>query len=244
MFKTKVKTHQRAIMIALAVLLALTAIAGATYAWFTTSVQTGAQSANMGRLKVESTFDDSDASVFYEPGIEFAKEGTLKNSGSLPSFVKISANPSVLKRSDANGNPITPGAPVTNDPNVTCTFDPDKLGYCITGTDGADSYFWYKDSAGNYYVLLDGKANPEVALNVLFNGAGMGNDYQGAEIYLESQWKATQALPAAISDELDVDFDDLEFVANDLSAKGKTRSAKMITAAQAEQMARDIINGK
>lgn len=234
------KSRNRSALIVLSIILAVASVAGLTYSWFTTSIDNGSRSITMGRLQVESTFDTDDTTAVYEPGLEITKEGSLKNTGSIPSFVKISVNPTVQKYSDADGNAIAPGDPIVNDPNVTCEFDPDKLGYSISGVDGADSYFWYKDSDGNYYVLMDGAANAEVALNIGFDGANMGNDYQGAEISFDSEWKATQALPAAILAEFNVDFYELEFIGNDLNATG-TLSSRSNSAALAESMARAIL---
>ncbi|MCP1101397.1 hypothetical protein M2454_001133 [Aequitasia blattaphilus] len=242
MEKRKAVFSNKVLLIVAAVALTMAAAVGFTYAWFTTSVNMGNTSVNMGRLQVEATFPTEDEAVVYEPGLEVEKSGSLKNTGSMASFVKVTIEPTVIKRSDENGNPTTPSAPITDDPNVLQIFDDSLLGYKMEGEEGADSFYWYKDGEGNYYVLMDGNAAPDVNYTVAFNGSGMGNDYQGAEIIISGNWKATQALEQAIVDEFGVDFDSLEFIANDLGASPVGRSARVaMTAEQAEAKAAAIV---
>lgn len=227
--------NKRTAVIATALAAAAVIAAGTTNAWFTSKVDASLQSVEMGRLKVVSSFLNEDDDSFYEPGVNVDKSGTLENAGSIPSFVKVAVNPTVIIKSDANGNPVTPTT-IENDPNIKPEFDADKLGYKFAGD---DCYFWYTDNDGNYYVLMNGAIESDVAMEIKLDGSVLGNQYQGAEIYLSGEWKATQALPDAIKDELNVNFDELVFIPNEIDNTRRSRS--YMTPEQAEAMARAIV---
>lgn len=236
MLNAIVKSKRALLVIGLAVVLALSI--GGTYAWLTASGATGSSSIEIGRLKVQGTFDELSADEIYEPGLAIEKNGKLENKGTVTAFVKIDTGTTVVKRSDVDGAPLEENNYLTikNDPNVVCQIPDQFLGY---KEGSAGSFYWFKNNAnpGEYYLMMDGEAAADLKFNVAFKGKEMGNDYQGAQITFKDEWKATQALEQAISDEFGVSLGDLEFVGNDLNGGISSRSASQAEAAKARAYA-------
>lgn len=236
MFSTVLKSKRALLVLGLAVVLALSI--GGTYAWLTASGATGSTSIEIGRLKVQGTFEELSTDEVYEPGLAIEKSGKLENKGSVTAFVKVDTGTIVVKRSDADGSPLAESNYVTikNDPHVISQIPEQFLGY-KEGSTG--SYYWFKNNAnpGEYYLMMDGEAAADFKFNVAFQGKEMGNDYQGAQLTFKDEWKATQALEQAISDEFGVTLGELEFVGTDLNGGATGRTASDAEAAKARALA-------
>lgn len=197
---------------------------GVTYSWFTSTSAAATTGPVLGRLVIDSELDIDDAEVLYEPGLSKEVTGKVSNAGSLPFIAKIDLTSLTTIRSDGEGVPLKEEDyyQLSDVNGIDARLNQKILGF----KDGPDNAMmaWLVDNEGNYYLVIDGTMDADIAFDVSFDGS-LGNVFQGASVSLSSEWLATQVNSNAILDVLGVDYNDLEMINNDLSEGGYGRSA-------------------
>lgn len=166
---------------------------GTSYAWWNAS-QTVHQDISMGELAIEAAVSTVEDPVGYEPGLTVEQTGTITNSGSIETLVKIENDSKVTLKGQETPQAI-------DGETIQMTIKP------AAGDDG-DGY-WYQDSQGNNYVLLAPEETAKIDVITGFNGDKMGADYMGAAIDVAGNFKATQAMDGATAAEFGITLEDL-----------------------------------
>ncbi|HIX70075.1 MAG TPA: signal peptide protein [Candidatus Enterococcus stercoravium] len=184
---------------------------GTTYAWWSASSQMETK-ITMGNLSVTASLDEVTDSDGWEPGLYSELTGTIENTGSIDALVKVS-NASTVKFADSEEF-------VAADPEaVTLNLKPTE-----------DGTFWFKDAAGEAYVLLMPGDVATVAGGVTFVGEKMGNDYMNAQIQVAGEVTASQALDGASLANFGVAFADLtDYFAEETESAGARRSVRTLS---------------
>lgn len=200
----KLRDDKKLKLILTAIALLLVSI-GSTYAWWTASTSVE-QKISMGNLKLEATFTD-ETFTNYEPGTYAEIAGTIKNTGTIPAFVKI-ANVSQITfaYSDDNLTPITSPQPESIDPNVVKMSSEPQSGD-FEDTSGVS---WFVDAAGDRYLLMEPSSILNITINVSFDGPLTTNKYMDAAVDVKANIQATQVIEGAIQSEFGVDASTLE----------------------------------
>ena len=191
---------------------------GATYAWWTARIEMK-QDVTMGKLRIAASFEElSDPKVF-EPGTYSEIKGTIRNEGDIPAMVKID-NSSQIKFVYADDQLTV--IPVEERQFTSDTSNAIKLSLAPTSGDYTDNedVYWFKDTAGQLYVLMEAGASLAVNTDVDYNGEIMGNKYQEAEIKIGALLRATQVIDGALRDEFGLSFEEL----TDVQASKRTIS--------------------
>lgn len=237
MMKTMLK-NKKSLLIAIVILAVLAS--GITYAWF---VITSSQSVivDVGDLAITTTLvDDPNNPEKVEPGIEITKEGTVQNTGSLPSVLMLNYTADTTIKSDDNGKPLHPEdyALIKGDPNIAIKFDEDKLCW-DADEEGTYFYTWMavKSEPDKYVLIMYGNPTVKLAYDIAFNGKNMGNKYMKATASFDTEWTATQALDGALEDTFGFDYSGLEEI-QDLPQASGTRMLRDSGITYAEVMAK------
>lgn len=145
----------------------------------------------MGNLSVTASFDEVPEPDGWEPGLYSELTGTIENTGSIDALVKVSNASTVKFAGSEDFVAVDPQA-------VTLVMQPT-----------ADDTMWFKDTAGEAYVLLMPGEVATVAGVVTFVGEQMNNDYMNAQIQVVGDVTASQALDGASLANFGVSFADL-----------------------------------
>ncbi|WP_440896675.1 TasA family protein [Amphibacillus sp. Q70] len=182
---------------------------GTTYAWYTASAASQ-QEISMGNIEVIADFPELTDIENYEPGTYVPIDGKVENTGSLPALVKLSSDSQIRFTYSDND--------FTEIPEADRAYQKDKKGAIeleikpssglYDDPDNQDVY-WFEDTEGNRYMLLEPNSSVDLTNNANFDGDVMGNQYQQADVKISSALKATQVIEGAISNEFSIDSSDL-----------------------------------
>ena len=179
---TKMKKQMIAMIAALSVTSA--ALAYSTVAYFTDDVQSTGTNISTGVAKVEFIdvtlpFSATDRPLFGEPidimpGYVVEKNVSVKNSGSLPLYVRAKFTPQILLSEKEAGN--------------ESQIDLSLIEYEVNTTDWQylDGYYYYAS------VLLGGKTTENLISSVKFSEQ-MGNLYKDSRISLSVRMEVVQS---------------------------------------------------
>lgn len=174
---------KRSIMLGSAVLLAVLLVVGGTMAWFTAEADpvTNTFIAGTVDISINDVFDEDDADNV-NPGDTYDKVVSVTNDGTKRAYVRVKLTPLF--------NPV---------------LSTDVVDYPILEgwIDGEDGWYYYED------ILDPQETTGNIIEEVIFDGAEMDNDYQGATFTLKVEAEAIQATNGAINDQWDIDPADL-----------------------------------
>lgn len=160
----------------------------------------------MGNLKIQASFTE-ETLTNYEPGTDTEITGTIKNTGTIPAFVKVAnASQITFAYSDDKLTPVVAPQPEAVDPNVV------KMSYAPQSGDYEDNadVLWFVDAAGDRYLLMEAGAVLNIQINVTFDGPLTANQYMDAVIAVKANIQATQVIEGAIQSECGVNASTLE----------------------------------
>lgn len=215
----------------------LACVIGGSYAWFTTSKET-TKNFTIANLKVTNTIETPAESTDFEPGEDVEMKGALANVGRMPSITRID-NVTQVKAiyADNNQTPIDPA----NRKFVAAPAD--ILSYKFGPASGSyfdnDGAYWFADSQGKVYLLMDPKTTVNVKIDAAFNST-MGNQYQGAAFKLGENTKSTQILEGSVKDEFGVNLDELVPLDDDAATQTIRSGAHSAQAQKALQHLHDL----
>lgn len=159
------------------VVLVIALIAGGTMAWFTSEAEVlNTFTAGEVEITIEEEFDE-DAAVNVNPGDTIEKEVYIENTGTKRAYIRVLLEP-------------------------TWTFADDEVlnGWGPASIDELHED-WFIGTDGNYYyenVLALGATAPSPFGNIVFDGASMDNEYQGAKFELNVIAEAIQVTNGAV----------------------------------------------
>ncbi|WYJ99046.1 hypothetical protein A5821_000122 [Enterococcus sp. 7F3_DIV0205] len=193
---------------------------GATYAWWTARIEMK-QDVTMGKLRIAASFEELSDPKGFEPGTFSEINGEIRNEGDIPAMVKID-NSSQIKFAYADDQftviPVEDRQFISDTPNAI------KLSLAPTSGDYTDNedVYWFKDTLGQLYVLMEAGASLAVNTRADYDGEIMGNKYQEAEIKIGALLRATQVIDGALSQEFGLSFKELTDVqANTQNGRSK-----------------------
>lgn len=227
----KIRDNKRIRLGLIAIALLLVSI-GSTYAWWTASVNVQ-QKVTMGNLKIEANFKEK-AFTNYEPGTYAEITGTIKNTGSIPAFVKI-ANASKITFAYVNDANVTAN-PIPEVDRVAVDVDSNvvKINYEPQSGDYENNakVFWFQDTKGTKYLLMEPKSSIKVNINVDFDGNLTTNKYMDSVVDVKANIQATQVIEGAILSEFGIDSSALSSLSNEAQGEVMGRAAVTQTKAQ------------
>lgn len=171
---------KRSIMISSALLLAVLLVVGGTMAWFTATSEAVENKFTAGTVAIE-LWENGSASTGMtkgnvNPGDCFDKVVTVKNTGSKKAMVRVHESTVI------NGfTPSTEG----QTPNI------DIVDFTVNENweyDASTQHFYYKN-----VLEPDCMTEPILDSQICFDGATMGNEYQGATFTITLEADAIQA---------------------------------------------------
>lgn len=181
---------KRKTLLILSAVLVVLLVAGGTMAWFTATAPEVVNSFTAGTLKIElkdQMYEDGSeelvdfkAMTNINPGDTKSKVVSVDNVGTKRAFIRVS---------------LTPNFVGVNQPDYSLVTYPEINGW-IRHTDG-----WY------YYPqeVAAGASTANLIEQVIFNGADMGNEYQGKEFTLTVKAEAIQVTNGAAANSWGVD---------------------------------------
>lgn len=176
---------------------------GGTYAWWVASLQKD-QEVTMGNLKIKADFAELEDPIGYEPGLTAEIGGRIENKGTIPAMIKLNNNSEIkFVYSDDQLTPI----PEAEQKFIKDGEEAIKLSVDLTG-DSDEAYF-FKDSDGGRYILLEIGGFVDTEIVAEFDGNVMGNKYQDSIIRIGAKLDATQVLNGAMQSQFGVTTDDL-----------------------------------
>jgi len=189
---------KRNLVLGSVVVLAALLIVGGTMAWFTASSDPVTNKFTAGTVKIELHDVDGNGNAFgpisnVNPGDEYTKVVYVKNTGSKAVYVRVKLTPGWI---DAEGQSLelkVNGLDMATFPMVGNKW--------LLHTDGR---YYYKDPIASEAVTQ------HLIEKVVFAGAAMTNDYQGATFTLKVEAEAVQASHEAYKDEWGASIDFLE----------------------------------
>ena len=192
--------NRKNLLIGSALVLAALLVVGGTMAWFTAAARPVTNTFIAGTVEIELHDEDGQGAVFspngitnVNPGDEYGKVVYVENTGSKAVYVRVKLSPAWTKR--------TAPLPLQVEGVDMATFP-------IVGTDWVlhtDGYYYYKNPLAG---AAAGEPNPvttHLIEKVIFAGAAMTNDYQGATFTLKVEAEAIQASNGAALDQWGVD---------------------------------------
>lgn len=202
----------------LGVLALLACVVGGSYAWFTDSKETS-KNFTVGTLNVTNTIQTPTESTDYEPGEEIEMKGSVSNAGRIPSISRINDVTQVKTMyADDNKTPIA----VADRKFIEAPSD--VLNYKFGPASGDyfdnEGAYWFRDSKGQVYLLLDPKTSVDVKIDASFSES-MGNQYQGSNFKLGEKTDSTQVLEGSIKDNFGISLDDLVPLENSVNTMGR-----------------------
>jgi len=195
--------NRKNLLIGSALVLAALLVVGGTMAWFTAGAGPVTNTFTAGTVEIELhdvTYDDLQALVPFpengiqnvNPGDDYTKIVYVKNTGSKAVYVRVYLTPAWTDPEGAS-LPLEAG-----DPSVPMATFPLLTGSkWVLHTDG---YYYYKDP------VAPGASTQNLIEQVIFAGAEMTNDYQGATFTLKVEAEAVQASHEAYKDEWGTDI--------------------------------------
>lgn len=190
---------------------ALTAVSiGSTYAWFT-AADADTLNLSFGELGVKTEFTDlGEDGIGLEPGLTIESTGTIANTGSLYSLVKIENDSQVKYKSTSDFVPVPEGT-------ISFEISPENDIY----QDWDSGVLWFKDAQESIYLLMDPGSNVAVDVDGLLNGENIDNSFMGSKVNFNLTTKAVQALDEAVLSEFEIDLDQLIEIGNEgISSRG------------------------
>jgi len=197
---------KRNLVLGSVVVLAALLVVGGTMAWFTASSGPVTNTFIAGTVDIELhdlTYDAEQNSVSFpengisnvNPGDEYDKIVYVENTGSKAVYVRVKLTPQWKKGEVAL--PLTVGEP----PVYMATFPlvGDKW---VLHTDG---WYYYTEPLLGAVVDEPNAVTTHLIEKVVFAGAEMTNDYQGATFTLKVEAEAIQASNAAAADQWGID---------------------------------------
>lgn len=200
--------------------LALAAIVGGTLAWFTSQATIEPNVFTAGRLEIDAneTWEyGEDGLTNWNPGDCTEKEITVEVTGTKRAFIRVQLNEEWEGVDEVNGVNKNGVYNERNAPNVNwwicdeagenCVAWPNgKWQMITTGTGEDEATYWY------YKGMFDPKeaAGPQkvtVLSKVCLDGAGTGNEFQGATYTLAMDFEAIQVTNEAVNDAWGVYWD-------------------------------------
>jgi hypothetical protein len=188
---------------------------GTTYAWWTAESSDATQIV-MGAMNVKTDFSGLKDQVGFEPGLTNEGNGSITNTGSIESLVKINSDSQIEYVLNSDGTAIEQANRKFQalDPNaIKVTFTPTIDESNVDG-------FWFTDSEGNAYALLEPGASLNVAVVEEFTGEGIGNQYMNAVVKTNVKANAAQALDSAAQASFGISMDDLTLCESAESSDG------------------------
>ncbi|HZJ84349.1 MAG TPA: TasA family protein [Syntrophomonadaceae bacterium] len=165
--------------------LAILLVAGGVMAWFTAESDDVINSFQAGTLEIELIDEfDEEAAQNVNPGDSYDKEISVRNDGSKRAYVRIELEALFEEMEDANLD------------LVSFSASSEKWIY-------HDGFYYYNE------VLEPGQETEKLVEEVIFAGAEMGNEYQGAIFKLIARAEAIQVTNGAALDAWGVDPEDL-----------------------------------
>ncbi|MBM7709332.1 hypothetical protein [Enterococcus lemanii] len=191
---------------------------GSTYAWFT-ATDSDSLNFSFGELGVEFALDDlGEDGVALEPGLTVDTVGTISNTGSLHSLVKIENDSQIKYKFSTSFVPIPEEA-------VIFEVTPENGIY----EDWDSGVLWFKDAKNNIYLLMEPKSNMQIEIEGLLNGEVIDNTFMGSEVNFNIATNAVQALEDAALSEFGVNLDDLIEMSNEsISNRGISQAKQYL----------------
>ncbi|WEV57016.1 TasA family protein [Ligilactobacillus acidipiscis] len=208
----------------------LACVVGGSYAWFTDSKET-TKNFTIGTLKVTNTIQTPADSTDYEPGEEVEMKGAVSNAGRIPSITRID-NVTQVKAiyADDNKTPIAAAdRRFVEAPKSVLNYKFGPVSGDYFDNEGA---YWFGDSQGQVYLLMDPQTNVDVKINASFSNT-MGNQYQGANFKLGEKADSTQVLEGSVKDTFGISLNDLVPLENSTDTMGVQRSSHSANAQKA-----------
>jgi len=178
--------NRKNLLIGSALVLAALFVVGGTMAWFTAAAEPVTNTFKAGTVKIELYDSLTEGIENVNPGDKYAKIVHVKNTGSKAVYVRVKLTPAWTDPEGAS-LPLEAG-----DPSVPMATFPLLTGSkWVLHTDG---YYYYKDP------VAPGASTQNLIEQVIFAGAAMTNDYQGATFTLTVEAEAVQASHGAAED--------------------------------------------
>lgn len=171
---------KRNIMMFSAIALAVVLVAGGTMAWFTAGDEIlNNFTAGTLNINVTEVFDEN-AAGNVNPGDQIKKEITIENTGTKRAYLRMKLEPKWTNIDD----------------EVTILDDWGPASILDLNADWelkSDGYYYYKN-----VVAESGGLAPKPFTKIVFKGATMGNEYQGANFDLNVIVEAIQVTNGAV----------------------------------------------
>ena len=171
--------NKKNLLIGSALVLVALFVVGGTMAWFTAAAEPVTNTFKAGTVKIELYDSLTEGIENVNPGDKYAKIVYVINTGSKAVYVRVKLTPAWT---DSEGNLLE------EEDVATFPIVGDKW---VLHTDG---YYYYKDP-----VAVEGSTQHLIE-QVIFAGAAMTNDYQGATFTLKVEAEAVQASHGAAED--------------------------------------------
>ncbi len=174
---------KRNLVLGSVVVLAALLVVGGTMAWFTAESDPVENKFTAGKVEIELHDDfPEDGISNVNPGDEHSKVVYVENTGTIPIYVRVELTP---EWKDAEGQ---------------------DLGLTVSGADMATFPIlegWELHEGWYYYTspVAAGASTSNLIEEVIFAGAAMTNDYQGATFTLKVEAEAIQATNGAADGE-------------------------------------------
>ncbi len=201
--------------------LAVAAITGGTLAWFTANAEIGPNVFTAGTLEIDAmetwAFED-EGLTNWNPGDCTDKEITVEVTGTKRAFIRVQLteeweNVGVVDGVDKNGVYSK-----RNAPNVNWWICDEEGENCVawlngnwqmitTGTGENEKTYWYYKGMFDPEEEGDGPQKVIVLSKVCLDGAGTGNEFQGATYTLSMNFEAIQVTNEAVNDAWGVYWD-------------------------------------
>ena len=187
--------NRKNLLIGSALVLAALLVVGGTMAWFTAAVGPVPNTFTAGTVEIELHDVDGQGQSFapngitnVNPGDEYLKTVYVENTGSKAVYVRVKLTPAWTKD--------TASLPLDVEGVDMATFP-------IVGTDWVlhtDGYYYYKNPLAGAAADEVNRVTTHLIEKVIFAGAAMTNDYQGATFTLKVEAEAVQASHGAAED--------------------------------------------
>lgn len=196
--------------------LALAAIVGGTLAWFTSQATIEPNVFTAGTLEIDANETwayGEDGLTNWNPGDCTEKEITVEVTGTKRAFIRVQLNEE-WKDVDVVGGVDRNGVyNERNAPNVNWWIgedawpgNPEEWQMITTGTGEGEATYWYYKGMFDPNEV-DGPKKVTVLSKVCLDGAGTGNEFQGATYTLAMDFEAIQVTNEAVNDAWGVYWD-------------------------------------
>ncbi len=193
--------------------LAVLAIGGGTLAWFTAQANIEPNLFTAGILEIDADEEwsyGSEGLTNWNPGDCTEKEITVEVTGTKRAFIRVLITETWANTEDEENDGTWFER---NAPNVNWWIgedewpgDPEKWQMITTGTGENEETYWYYKGMFDP-AEVDGPKEVTVLSKVCLDGAGTGNEYQGATYTLSMNFEAIQVTNEAVNDAWGVYWD-------------------------------------